>query len=72
MTAENTAVLIDHPAAGEVLTLEEACQLLKVSRVTMHRLLKADKALRSHGRKVGNRWRFTRRGLLDWIESGQA
>ena len=66
------AVVIDPPDIGEVLTMEEACQLLKVSRVTMHRLLKTDTALLSHGRKVGNRWRFTKRGLLEWIESGQA
>jgi excisionase family DNA binding protein len=53
---------------SEVLTLTEACQFLKISRQTFYRLLK-DEGLRDHGRKMRGQWRFTRRGLLDWIEN---
>ena len=58
----------DTYASDEVFTMEEACRFLKVSRVTMHRLLKVDEALLSHGRKLGGRWRFTKRGLLNYID----
>ena len=56
------------PDTDEVMTLTEASHFLKVSRVTFYRLMK-EEGLNEQGRKVGNRWRFTKRSLLNWIDS---
>ena len=52
---------------NEVLTLEEAAELLRVEERVVERL-----AARGElpGRKLGREWRFTRAALLEWL--GQA
>ena len=67
--SEITTPTHDTSVDDEVLTMEETCRFLKISRVTMYRLLKDDSTLQMHGRKVGRRWRFTKRGILEWLES---
>jgi excisionase family DNA binding protein len=54
--------------AGEILTLEEAGALLRVS----------DEALRARaeageipGRRFGDEWRFVRSALLKWLQRGE-
>jgi excisionase family DNA binding protein len=47
-----------------VLTLEEAAELLRVDPKQMRKLAANGEV---PGRKVGNQWRFSRAGLLNWL-----
>jgi excisionase family DNA binding protein len=53
----------------EILTLPEACELLRISRRTMFRLLASGEV---PGVKLGGSWRFSRDLLLRIIEDGGA
>jgi excisionase family DNA binding protein len=53
----------------EILTLPEACELLRISRRTMFRLLASHDV---PGVKLGGQWRFSRDLLLRIIEDGGA
>jgi excisionase family DNA binding protein len=53
----------------ELLTFEEACELLKVSDKLLLRLL-AEEAVPA--RKIGNKWRFSKSALIDWIGKGNS
>ncbi len=52
------------PAAAEVLTLEEAAALL---RVTPASLLERARRGELPGRRLGEEWRFARSALLAWV-----
>ncbi len=52
---------------NEILTLEEAANLLRVSKRTMIRLLGKGEIC---GAKIGGQWRFSRDALLKMIEEG--
>lgn len=47
-----------------ILTLPEACKVLRISEITMRRLLK-DRKVPAH--KVGGQWRFISEELLQWV-----
>ena len=49
---------------SDVLTVEQAAELLQLSTKTLKRLAHAK---RLPSRRVGNQWRFSRRALMDWI-----
>lgn len=49
---------------NEVLTVEEAARLLRVSPWTVRDLARRGKL---PGRRVGKEWRFWRRALLEWL-----
>jgi len=51
----------DHP----VLTVEEAAELLRLSAYTVRELARTGKI---PARKVGKEWRFSREGLMRWLE----
>ena len=53
----------------EILTLEDAAKLLRVSSETVRR-----KAQRGDlpATKVGREWRFSRRQLMNWLEERAA
>ena len=51
----------------EILTPQEAADLLRVSLLTVQRQAKAG---RLPGRRVGKEWRFSRSVLLEWVGSG--
>jgi len=53
----------------ELLTVKEAAEFLGFHRVTVSRLAHARKL---PARKIGHEWRFSRRRLMEWIESGGA
>lgn len=53
----------------DVLTLQEASELLQVSSNTVRKLLKEGKL---PGKKVGREWRFSKEALIEWLKSGQA
>lgn len=50
---------------NEILTLEETCALLRVSRPTLFELIKRGDI---PCRKVGRAWRFRREVVLDWLQ----
>ena len=50
----------------QLLTTKETCDFLKISRLTLYRMLKAKKIA---GCKVGRSWRFEKSVLEQWIES---
>jgi excisionase family DNA binding protein len=49
---------------SDVLTVEQAAELLQLSTKTLKRLAQAK---RVPSRRVGNQWRFSRRALMDWL-----
>jgi predicted DNA-binding transcriptional regulator AlpA len=53
----------------EILTLEQAAKFLQISRASMFKLLKDPKS-GIPGSKIFDRWRFSRRALLEWLEKG--
>lgn len=54
---------------NEVMDTKEAAKFLKVSRTTLMKLVKEGVV---PAQKMGGQWRFSRRALLSWLESGQA
>ena len=48
----------------DVLTVDQAAELLQLSSKTLKRLAQAK---RIPGRRVGNQWRFSRQALMDWL-----
>ena len=59
----------------EILTVEEATELLRIPRTSVYTLAQRGKL---PAQKVGRHWRFHRKTLIDWIarralsESGEA
>lgn len=53
----------------DVLTVEQAAELLQLSGKTLKRLAQAG---RVPGRRVGNQWRFSRAALMDWVAGTDA
>jgi excisionase family DNA binding protein len=53
----------------EVLTIEEAAELLGVSIKTFNKVLHSESL---PGRKIGREWKFSRRALIDWIGAGRS
>ncbi|MDB4285619.1 helix-turn-helix domain-containing protein [bacterium] len=49
----------------DILTVDEAAAFLKISRPSIYRLIRAGEI---PCRRVGKRWRFSRRALLAWVE----
>ena len=48
----------------DILTVKEAAKYLKLAQSSVYKLAKED---RLPARKVGGSWRFSRRGLDEWI-----
>lgn len=57
----------DHPR--EILTIEEAAELLGVSIKTFNKVLHSENI---PGRKIGREWKFSRQALIDWIGAGRS
>ena len=53
----------------EVLTIEEAAELLGVSVKTFNKVLHSENI---PGRKIGREWKFSRRALIEWIGAGRS
>lgn len=51
----------------EILTIDEAAQLLGVSTKTFAKVLREGQI---PGRKIGREWKFSKRALIDWVGSG--
>ena len=50
----------------EIITLEEAAKMLKMSEYTLRRYAKR-RAVPAH--KIGGQWRFSREELLEWFRA---
>lgn len=57
------------PKDGEILNLEEACTLLRVSSKTLAKALRVEDI---PARKIGREWKFSRQALIAWVGSGKA
>ncbi len=53
----------------EILTIEEAADLLGVSVKTFNKVLHAENL---PARKIGREWKFSRRALIEWVGSGKS
>ncbi len=67
-TLDNPALAVGHhsfrPREPEVLTPEEAAELLQVDVEVVHDLARSGEL---PGRELGGHWRFSRAGLLQWL-----
>ncbi len=53
----------------EILTIEEAAELIGVSVKTFNKVLHTECI---PGRKIGREWKFSRRALIEWIGNGRS
>lgn len=53
----------------DIMTLEEAAELLGVSVKTFNKVLHTESI---PARKIGREWKFSRRALIEWIGSGRS
>jgi excisionase family DNA binding protein len=53
----------------DVLTIEEAAELLGVSVKTFNKVLHSEDI---PGRKIGREWKFSRQALIAWIGAGRS
>ena len=56
-------------APREILTIEEAAELLGVSVKTFNKVLHTQNI---PARKIGREWKFSRRALIEWVGSGRS
>lgn len=59
----------DEARQPEILTIEQAAELLGVSVKTFNKVLHSENI---PGRKVGREWKFSRRALIDWVGAGRS
>ena len=59
----------DSETKREVLTIEQAAELLGVSVKTFNKVLHSEGL---PGRKIGREWKFSRQALIDWIGAGRS
>ena len=53
----------------EILTIEQAAELLGVSVKTFNKVLHSQSI---PARKIGREWKFSRQALIDWVGSGRS
>ena len=53
----------------DVLTIDEAAELLGVSVKTFNKVLHSENI---PGRKIGREWKFSRQALIEWIGAGRS
>jgi excisionase family DNA binding protein len=56
-------------AERDILTIEEAAELLGVSVKTFNKVLHTQNL---PARKIGREWKFSRRALIEWVGSGRS
>jgi excisionase family DNA binding protein len=61
-------IVRDEELVQDVLTIDQTARLLQVSRQTVYKLINEGDI---PCRRVGERWRFSKKALLDWIAKGQ-
>ncbi len=53
-------------SAKEVLSIEDACEYLKVAKVTLYKYVRVGSV---PAFKMGSRWKFYKESLDDWLKS---
>ena len=53
----------------DILTIDEAAELIGVSVKTFNKVLHAESI---PGRKIGREWKFSRAALIEWVGSGRS
>jgi excisionase family DNA binding protein len=53
-----------HPSVGDVLTLQQAAEMLQVPGDVVEQLAQAGEL---PGRRLGEEWRFARHALSNWL-----
>lgn len=53
----------------EILTIEQAAELLGVSVKTFNKVLHSQSI---PARKIGREWKFSRQALIDWVGAGRS
>jgi excisionase family DNA binding protein len=53
----------------EILTIDQAAELLGVSVKTFNKVLHSQSL---PARKIGREWKFSRRALIEWVGSGRS
>lgn len=53
----------------DILTIEEAAELLGVSVKTFNKVLHTENL---PARKIGREWKFSRQALIDWVAAGRS
>ena len=53
----------------EIMTIEEAAELLRVSIKTFNKVLHTESI---PARKVGREWKFSRQALIQWVGDGRS
>jgi len=64
---EEAARLLDmasHNPPPDVLTVDQVAEMLQVSRATVYKLINEGEI---PCKRVGERWRFSRQAVLDWM-----
>lgn len=56
-----------YQALPDVLTVTQVAKLLQVSRQTIYSLIKKGKL---KGKRVGQRWRFSKAAIIKWVAGG--
>jgi excisionase family DNA binding protein len=64
MPVSKREVLMPESEADTVLTIKEVSDYLRLAESTIYKLAKEGEL---PGRKVGGAWRFSKRGLDDWL-----
>lgn len=59
----------EHTTQRDILTIEEAAELLGVSVKTFNKVLHTQDL---PARKIGREWKFSRQALIDWVASGRS
>ena len=59
--------MADKLEGKEILTIEEAAELLKIGKRSIYKLAMAKKI---PAKKVLNKWRFVRNDLIKWVSDG--
>jgi len=63
-TASRSAESVQETGAPDILTIDQAAEYLQLSRATIYRLInESDVPVK----RIGERYRFSRRRLLEWI-----
>lgn len=55
---------MNEPTPDEVMTVKEVADYLRLAESTVYRLVKKGSL---PGRKLGGNWRFSRKGLDEWL-----
>jgi len=66
MSCPATEELLVAAESGEIMTIDELAEYLKISKSTLYKLAQGGKL---PGQKVGKRWRFHKEAVGRWLQN---